>query len=425
LIRGAPIFAPLRRRDFTLLWTGLGVSLIGDGAYYVAMAWEAYKLSNTPASLSLVGVAWTAPTVLFLLLGGSLSDRLDRRQVMICSSLVQGSAVALIGALSIAGLLNLSLLLGLVGLSGAAVGFFNPALGAVIPGLVAHEELAATSALEQVARPVSLLLVGPALGGALIALGGVGPAFLFDAVTFAVASLAIGAIRHRAHGSGQPTPTTTTIAGIAEAVRFVRANPWLWCTLLAAGLSLFAGYGPSQVLLPFLLKNDLHLGGGAFGLLRALTGTGAVVAAVAIGRAGLPRRFLSVMFVAWALQALAAVGYGIASSEWEFAVISLASGLCAALGNVIWGTLLKSRVPNELLGRVSSLDWLVSIGLVPFSFAVTGPLSSALGAHLTLVLAGALACTVMIVMSVWPGVRELEVQEATPLSSARVDGATA
>jgi MFS family permease len=408
--RRQSIVAPLRRRDFALLWSGVSVSLVGDGIYYVAIAWQAYTLSNSPTALSLVGVAWTAPMLAFLLFGGSVSDRLDRRRVMVCASLLQAFSLALIGILAINGLLRFPLLLGLVALAGAAMGFFSPAFGAVVPGLVAAEELPATSALEQLVRPISLQLLGPALGGVLVGLSGPGVAFLVDAATFAFAASMIASISSEGSIRQSAPAKRSRLGDIGEGLRFVRANGWLWGTLLAAGLSLFAAYGPAQVLLPFLLKNQLHLGGGAFGVVRSLVGLGAVSAALAIGRAGLPQRFVRVMFVAWALQALAGVGYGIASSEWGFALISFASGLCAAIGNVIWGTLLKTQVPNQLLGRVSSLDWLVSIGLVPVSFAITGPLAALLGSQTTLIVAGSFACGIMILAAIMPAMRDPELR---------------
>ncbi|HEY2603561.1 MAG TPA: MFS transporter, partial [Thermoleophilaceae bacterium] len=90
------LLAPLRHRDFRLLWGGMCVSLIGDGVFLVAMAWQVYALSNVPTALSTVGIAMTVPTIAFLLLGGVVSDRFDRRRVILASDLGRGLAVGLI-----------------------------------------------------------------------------------------------------------------------------------------------------------------------------------------------------------------------------------------------------------------------------------------------------------------------------------------
>jgi DHA3 family tetracycline resistance protein-like MFS transporter len=198
------------------------------------------------------------------------------------------------------------------------------------------------------------------------------------------------------------------LAEIADGFRFVRSNPWLWGTLAAASLSLLAFFGPFQVLLPYLVKNRLHAGGATFGAIRAAAGAGAIVTAFGIAQTGLPRRCITFMFLAWTLQSLLLAGFAIATGAWVFAAISLFSGALAASGNIVWGTLMKTLVPNELLGRVSSFDWLVSIGLIPLSFAITGPIAAAVGTRATLLGAGGLGAAAMIAFLAVPGLRDPE-----------------
>src|SRR5918992_5297982 len=99
---------PLSIRDFSLLWTGMAVSMVGDGITLVALAWQVYELSNAPTALSVVGVAWSLPMVVFLLVGGVVSDRFDRRRVMMASDLVRAAAIGSMGFLSLGGALRLS-----------------------------------------------------------------------------------------------------------------------------------------------------------------------------------------------------------------------------------------------------------------------------------------------------------------------------
>lgn len=120
------IFAPLRVRRFALLWTGMTVSLVGDGVLLVALAWKVYELSNATTAMSAVGVAMTVPHVALLLLGGVASDRLDRRRLMIASDVVRGSAVAILGILALGGDLRLWHVFVLVAAYGAATAFFGP-----------------------------------------------------------------------------------------------------------------------------------------------------------------------------------------------------------------------------------------------------------------------------------------------------------
>lgn len=391
------MLTPLRRRDFALLWAGMTVSLLGDGIYFVAIAWEALRLSNTALAISLVGVAWTLPTVAFLLVGGTLTDRIERRRLLLGSTLVQALAIGAIGMLVVGGAIHLWMLLGLVAVYGAGQAFFLPAFEAVVPTLVAPDELATASALDQFVRPLSIQLIGPAVGGLLVALAGTGPAFLFDAGTFVFCAAAVLAMRIRTAAATPPPGPGSRLAGVGEAIRFVRVNPWLWKTLVAASLTMLLFLGPYQVLLPFLVKNALHGSSATVGLIRALGGGGAILAALTVSQTGLPGWAFRAMFAGWAIQALTLAGFAVAHQAWLFGAISLVGGATGAVANVVWGTLMKTRVPNRLLGRVASLDWLVSIGLVPLSFALTGPVAGVLGARLTLLCGGLLATGTLIV----------------------------
>jgi MFS family permease len=408
--RRVTLLTPLRQRDFALLWSGMTVSLLGDGIYFVAIAWQVYALSNAPTALSVVGVAWTLPTVIFLLVGGAISDRRERRRLLLAANLAEAVAIGLIGVLSVTGALELWMLFVLVAIYGAAEAFFIPAFDAIVPTLVGSEQFTAASALDQFVRPLTAQLLGPALGGVLLAVTRPGVAFLVDAGTFLVSIALILSMRR--------TPaTTTSLAGkslratmseIADGFRFVRANPWLWGTLLGASLSLLAFFGPSQVLLPYLVKNRLHSSGGLFGVIRAGGGVGAIAGALAIARSGLPRRRVTLMFVAWSAQSVLLVAYAVATGAWTFVLISLLSGACGASANVVWGSLMMTLVPDGLRGRVSSLDWMVSIGLIPLSFAITGPIAQAVGATTTLLAAGCLGGAAMIAFLAVPGVRDPE-----------------
>src|SRR5215218_3594155 len=101
------ILAPFKERNFALLWTGMTVSLIGDGVLLIALAWKVYELSNKPSSMAVVGLAMTIPHVALLLVGGVVSDRFDRRRVMITSDAIRGTAIGILGVLAVTDQLRL------------------------------------------------------------------------------------------------------------------------------------------------------------------------------------------------------------------------------------------------------------------------------------------------------------------------------
>jgi MFS family permease len=195
---------------------------------------------------------------------------------------------------------------------------------------------------------------------------------------------------------------------LLEGLVFVRREPWLWSTIIAASLSLLFFLGPLEVLLPYVIRNDLHAGAGGFGLVLAAAGGGAIAVSIAVSQIGIPRRYLTFMYATWAVATLPLVGYAVGSHLWQFVVLGAVYGGCEAGGMVVWGTLMSTRVPPDLRGRVHSLDWFISIGLTPVSFALTGPLSSAIGIDATLVLAGILPCLACVVLFVVAGLRRDE-----------------
>lgn len=402
------LFEPLRERDFALLTAGSLVSLLGDGFFSVALAWQVYEISNVPTALSIVGVAWTLPVIFFVLLGGVFSDRYDRRWMMIGADFVRAAAIGVLGVLSISGVIEIWHIVGLIAFVGLGDAFFHPASTAIVPDLLTDEQLPQANALQALVRPLMIRLVGPAVGGLVVAGVGPGVAFLVDGSSFVVSAIVIAFIRTRptrqvvAHGLRQ------TIAEVGEGLAFVRRNPWCWATLLSAMFSLLVFVGPVQVLLPFLVKNELGLGADALGAIFAVGGVGSVVAALAIGQLGLPRRRITIMYAVWSGGVALFAGYGLMTSLWQAFVIGFGTAALFEVGQIIWITLLQTLVPRELLGRVSSLDWLVSIGLVPLSFALTGPVAGLLGPGPTMIAAGLVGSLLMGVLLFVPGVRDPE-----------------
>jgi MFS family permease len=402
------VLRPLGIRDFALLWSGMTVSLLGDGIYFVAIAWQVYELSNAPTALSVVGIAWTLPTIVLLLVGGVLSDRFDRRRLMVASDVIRGSAIATIGLLSVAGALELWHLLGLVAVYGAGEALFAPAFQAIVPDIVPQDHIVQANSLDMLMRPLGAQLLGPALGGILVASVGAGGAFLLDAASFGVSAACFLAMRPRPLAMAKSAVERSALREIGEGLRFVRAHTWLWGTLLAAAIFLLVSFGPQQVLLAYVVKNDLDGSAEDFGLVLAAAGLGAIGAAMAMGQWRLPRRHITLMYLAWGVASLPIVVWGVATQLWQLMLASVVRGAGSTAGMIVWMTLMQTRVPRTLLGRVSSLDWLVSIGLIPVSFALTGPVAEAAGARETLIGAGALGALVTFAFLFLPGIRDTE-----------------
>lgn len=396
------LLRPLRHRDFALLWTGMTISLLGDGIYLVAIAWQVYDLTSSPAALSLVGLAWSTGLVAFLLLGGAVADRMDRRRVMICADGVRGLCLAGMGGLAVGGVVQVWELVALSGLYGCAEGFFSPAFSALIPQLVPAPVLVQANALQAVVRPAMFRLLGPALGGVLVGAFGAGTAFLVDAGSFALGIGCVALIRtpgRVAAVAGSPA------GGIREGLRWARGAPWFWATLAAAAVGIFCTAGPEEVLLPYVVRHELGGDASAYGAVLAAGGVGGIVAGLCVGERGLPRRKIAFMYVAWTIGGAAIAFYAVAGSTWLLGALTAVSGAGFSLGTVVWWTLMQTRVPPAMLGRVTALDWVVSFGLSPLSFAVTGPIAALAGVDATLIAAGAIGALTTMGFLALPALR--------------------
>jgi MFS family permease len=400
------LLSPLRHRDFRLLWAGMTVSLLGDGIFLVAMAWQAYDLWNAPAALSILGIGMTVPTIAFLLPAGILSDRLDRRLVMLWADIGRAFVIGTLAVLALTDLLTFWQLVVVVAFYGVGTAFFTPAFEAVVPDVVPAGDLPAANSLDQFVRPIALRLVGPALGGVMVAGFGAGTAFALDAVSFAASTLAIWSIHPPRHE--RSPQSESPVAAMKEGLRFVARRVWLWGTLLSAAIAYLAFLGPAEVLLPYVVKNELHASAGDLGLVFAAGGVGAVGAAVFMGQRGHPRKDVTIMYATWTLATLAVAGYGLATASWQLMIACLLFNALETVGTIVWATIKQRHVPASMLGRVSSLDWLISIGLLPLSFALTAPVTALIGARATLIGAAAIGGAVTLGALFLPGMRAIE-----------------
>jgi MFS family permease len=400
------LLAPLRDRDFRLLWSGMCVSLLGDGAFLVALAWQVYQLSDAPTAMGMVGLAMTVPTIAFLLVGGVVSDRLSRRHVMLTADLGRLLAAAALAVLSITGALEVWHVAILVALYGTGQAFFAPAFDAIVPELVPQHLLAQANALDHFVRPIALRMVGPAVGGVLVGAFGAGAAFALDGASFGLSAAALLLMRSRP--AAHVDPGGSVLADLREGWHFVRERRWLWVTFAGAAVAYLLFMGPVEVLVPYVVKHDLGAHASDLGLVFGAGGLASIVTALALGQLGLPRRSMTFIYLAWTAATVAVAGYGLGTAVWHLMLASAAFNALETAGTIVWVTAKQQHVPSAMLGRVSSLDWLISIGLLPLSFALTGPVSSLVGAQATLVLAGIAGAAVTLAGLFVPGVRAVE-----------------
>lgn len=421
------ILQPLRHRDYRLFAGGMLASLFGDGVFLVALPLQVYALSNIPTAMAVVGFVWGGSQVTLLLVGGWAGDRFERRRIILVADVVRALAFGAIAILALTGAIALWHLWVLGLLVGASNAFFNPAVSAVVPDLLPPDELPQANAFLGTARPAMARLIGPAVGGLIVAGVGPGGAFAVNALTFLVSATLIAAVRHRPEPRAKDKATLgASVREVVEGFRYVRTQTWCWAWLLAQAVGVLAFSGPVDMLLPFVLLNDMGLTdqqvGPSLGLILSAGGLGSVVAAVFVGQRDLPRRFVTAMYAAEAVGVAMLLVYATMTQIWMGAVAALVLNAAFAFSDIAWVTTLQRQVPRQLLGRVSSLDWLTALGLIPLSFVIAGPLAAAYGARVVLG-AGAVGGVLLLVGLLFvPGARQPEEEPLAAKASVPPSG---
>ncbi|MFK4637424.1 MFS transporter [Paenarthrobacter histidinolovorans] len=398
---------PFAHREFRVLISALSISIFGSGMWAVAMVYEVIHLGGGPLELSLVATAASIGLVGFVLAGGIAADRFPQRLLIIA---VEGANLAVIATVTLLAMLNVlqlwHLALGAFVL-GVGQAFFFPAYSAILPRILPAEDLLAANGMEGTVRPILQQAAGPAIAGILVAAFSPAHAVAGVAACHFLAFGILNFLNRRAlvgtdadGASSEASAGRSFLQDLREGFSYTVRTPWLLWTLVWACLSVLFLIGPIEVLLPFVVRDQLGGDSRMFGFLLAVMGVGSAVAALATASFPLPRRYLTVMVVTWGLGSLPVAAIGFMDSVWLLGGAMLIFGVTEGMGTVIWGTLLQRRVPRHLLGRISSLDFFVSLALMPVSMALAGPVAEVVPIWLIFLVAG-LVCPVMAFVAVF------------------------
>jgi predicted MFS family arabinose efflux permease len=228
---------------------------------------------------------------------------------------------------------------------------------------------------------------GPAAAGLLVAALSPGAALAAAAIAAAGAAACVAALPATPLAREPGSTPAGLLADVREGFRYMVRTPWLLATLLFASLMLLVFIGPFEVLVPFAIK-DAGGGPSQHAYVLGAFGLGGAVGSLVVASLRLPRRYLTVMNLLWGLGCIPLALYGFTTQLWVMLVAGAVMGATFQAGMVIWGTLLQRRVPSALLGRISSLDFFVSLSFMPLSMALAGPVSELIGLKPTFLLAG-------------------------------------
>lgn len=405
---------PFAHREYRVLIAALAISIFGSGMWAVAMVYQVIQLGGGPLELSLVAAAGSVGLVAFVLAGGIAADRVPQRRLIIAVEGANLAVIATVSGLAMSGLLQLWHVAAGSFVLGVGAAFFFPAYSAILPRILPAQDLLAANGMEGSMRPVLQQAAGPAVAGMVVAALSPSHAVTAVAVCHLLAFIILNFLgRHAlaapvngaetdgrgpAGAEGAEVRRASFIHDLREGVRYTLRTPWLLWTLIWACISVLFLIGPIEVLLPFVVRDQLAGDSRMFGFLLAVMGVGAALGSLLTASFRLPRRYLTVMMVSWGAGSLPLAAVGVMDSFWAIAAALFVFGATGSVGMVIWGTLLQRRVPPHLLGRVSSLDFFVSLALMPVSMALAGPAAEVLPIWLIFLVAGGV-CPVMAVIA--------------------------
>ncbi len=385
---GQSTFAALSVPNYRFYMAGQSISLIGTWMQMAAMSWLVLSLTHSATDLGVIVALQTLPVLILAPYGGVIADRVNKRKMMIALQTLMGLQALILGLLTVTHVVHIWEIAVLALFLGFNNAFENPSRQSFMLELVGPEHLrnavSLNSTMVNVAR-----VIGPGIGGIMIAVVGTGVCFLFNAVSFVAVVYTLVAMNTTLLN---PTPPTTRGKGqLLEGFAYVRRTPGLLIPLVMMALVGCLTY-EFQVSLPYMASNGLHSGSSGYGFMTAAMGVGAVVGGLTLatrGKIGARVLILGALAFGFAM-ALATVAPDLALELLALALVGAASVIFMSAGNAT----LQLRADPQMRGRVMALWFVAFQGSTPIGGPIVGAVMSSLGPRAGLGL-GAITCFVV------------------------------
>jgi predicted MFS family arabinose efflux permease len=401
---GTRSLAPLAERNFRLFFFGASWSLLGDAMAVIALTFAVLDLTGSAEDLGYVLAARSIPLIAMVVFAGVVADRQPRRRVMLSADVARLISQGALAALLISGHALVWELMALSAVHGAASSLFYPASTGLIPQVVSEGALQQANALRGLAQSVGNI-IGPALGGVMVAAAGAGWAIAFDAATFGISAVSLAMLRV----APQPLSSETThfFRELREGWREFIARRWVWVTVVGMSLTNMM-FAVLLVLGPVMAKRGMG-GAPAWAAILSAYGAGSLVGGMTALRFQ-PRRPMLAAALAATVCPWPAIALAVRTPVAVVCALALLAGWGLTVFNVLWETTLQRSVPQETLSRVSSYDWFGSSACQPIGQAASGPLAAVAGVGGGLGLTGVVQIGISIALLAVPDLRRLRLR---------------
>jgi len=400
----------LRHRRYRLLWLGMLISVAGTQMQIAAILWHVNELSGEPIALGGVGLARIAPVLIFSLLAGALADTWNRRRLMLLTQTTLALLAALLAWITRTGHDTVWVIYAITAVTAGVTAFDLPARQSLIPNLVPREHLTNAFSLGSIAFQTGAI-VGPALGGLVLARLGLDWAYWINALSYVaviIALLMMGPV----HQEAQPAASGgVSLAAVAEGVRFIRGQPIVLSSMLLDFFATF--FSSATALLPIFAKEILGVGPLGYGWLVSAQSVGAVCAATVISIRGQILGQGKVLLRAVTVFGLATIVFGLSRSYWlTFGALTVA-GAADSVSTILRNTIRQLQTPDRLRGRMVSVNQMFFMGGPQLGELEAGLVAQLFGAPFSVV-SGGVGCLLAVawVIRRWPSLQRYRGDEA-------------
>lgn len=394
-------------RAFAFLWSGQTISQLGDSMYRFTLVWWAMNQTNSALETSVILFCSVLPMLLFVLIGGVAVDRWPRVPIMLISDIMRGIVVMFVAVLAQQGTLEIWHIYVASLLFGTVDAFFQPAFTALVPQITPEEVLPSANSLATISNR-TMGVIGPLLGATLVALVGTAGVFAINGLSFFLSALCLVPLLNLSRAPTAPGSTTDMLDEVRAGWATVMRSPWLWITISVFALSNITSNAPFMIALPFLVKESLNAEIDTFGLARSMLSLGVVCGAVWLGRQQVIRRRGLTSYGALLISGLLTLAIGLPIGVVGIAIAALIVGTTSGVVSLVWTNTLQQLVPRDMLGRVSSIDYLGSFLLLPVGYALVGWATDAMGATTVFMIGGALTMLLAALGLLHPAIRNLD-----------------
>lgn len=410
-----PILTPLQKRDFRILWIGESFSLLGDQFNYIALSWLTLQLTGSGLALGTVLMIGAIPRALFMLFGGALSDRILPQKIMIVSNISRAVVVALLAVIVFMDITELWHLYLFSAFFGTLDSFFHPAFSAIVPRVVDHDKLEAGNAILRGTHELSFL-IGSVPAGVIIAMVDTEYAFAVNSVFFVVSAICLSTMRgikannglsiDELHISTSPLKLRNVIREVKEGITYAFSRPAFRAFIIAIAAIDFSFAGPIDVGFAWLADNRFTGGSTDFGIVLATFGGGALLGTIIAGSVRFKWRGIVIAAIGSVL-GIGLATYGFVPDVIMAVVLSVFMGIGVGIFNIMLVPWFQKEAPPHMLGRIMSLMTFASVGVMPFSFALSGMLVD-LHAPAMFMVAGAMTLAAGLYLLSVPAVRKVK-----------------